>query len=204
MPHQTSVPGVCSYDGGWAGFRLGRKIESLQGVGCGGSTGRSTIWSRKETQRPSRRSSASRWEHQESMCWGSVHPQALVLGNLSKPRSQSGGGHVLAARLAPSRRQDSKTGPSSPAKPQECGLKLQLESPTRSFLPLSFLSSGAGKGTAGRGSEGEAPSQFIPEESFLWGRCWSIVIAVEPAASYLSSWVVSPKLPEVQCPRGLV
>lgn len=47
----------------WAGISLGRKPDR-----CGGLMGRSTSWSRKETQMPSRRSSASRWEHREPTC----------------------------------------------------------------------------------------------------------------------------------------
>lgn len=54
------------------------------------------------------------------------------------PRSQPGRGHVSAARTAPSRTQDSKM--ALPPQPSHRNVaQAWLESPTSSFLPLSFL-----------------------------------------------------------------
>lgn len=56
-----------------------------------------------------------------------------------------------------------------------------------------------------KGLTGGGSLPAVPEESSLWGRRWSTVVTVQPAASHpclSESLVVSPHLPTAQSPGG--
>lgn len=81
--------------------------------------------------------------------------------------------------------------------------KPQLESPTPPSPPVLPLQEQE-KDTQEVALRGRLPPSTLPEESFLWGRCWSVVIAVQPAPSYPAPWVISLQLPRVHSPWGPV
>ena len=118
---------------------------------------------------------------------------ALMCPPARAPSVQSSGEHVLAARIAPLWRRDREM--ALPHQPSHRNVaKPQLESPTPSFLP-STSSSGAGRGCTGRGSEwGRLPPSTVSEGSSLWGKCWNLVVAVQPAPSYPGPRAVSLQL----------
>ena len=129
-------------------------------------------------------------------CTRPAPSSVLMCPPARSPSVQSRGKHVLAARIAPPWRRDREM--ALPHQPSHRNVaKPQLESPTRSFLPRAS-SSGAGRGCTGRGFEwGRLPPSMASEGSSLWGKCWNLVIAAQPAPSYPGPRAVSLQLAPV-------